>query len=174
MFLSSTAQWQEISSIYMYPYGQLMLSSNKFFLLGVDPNNPSPMYMVKTTFGSLSADWTNIMPWSSGVCSAEVSDSLLNSDGSLIYSIFPYGSTKYIYFTILNSTDGSLIGSVYKSNNSCTSVYGIVQSGYYLAVTWEWTDYFLILLNTISMIFTWKAFNLNDFNQGIVDPGTRR
>ena len=89
-FSSSSAQCQTITNINK-GYGHLMVSNNQFFVLGVPSASPYNLQIYKITFLSTSVDWANQITCTSGTWSASISESLLSSDQSTIYSFFLFG-----------------------------------------------------------------------------------
>ena len=82
------------------------------------------MQMYKLTFLSTSADWAKEIVCSSGSWVSSVSESVLSSDGSTIYSIFIFGSSTYVYFAGLSASDGKVTTSRYKSSVTASFVFG--------------------------------------------------
>ena len=85
---------------------------------------------------------------------------MINSDGTKIYSFFTFGgNSKYIHLAVFNEADGSIIGSRYKSSIGCSGVYGSDQNGDIIVLTAPCSsDYYLVMMNTITNIFTIKQF----------------
>ena len=142
---SATSQCQEIVSIYQYAYGQLKIADGQFYFVGLDPTFPFPLHLNKITFGNSAADWSYKMACWSGSWSASESDSVLNSDGSKIYSVFSYGPSSSMFFVTLNLADGTIQGNRYKSVIGWNYVGGVVLDETYLAMTALWSNQYLIL-----------------------------
>ena len=119
VFSSPTdAQCQNIPSISDYPQGQLMLNDNQFFFIGVD-SSVKNSHFFKISYSQQTTDWVKMMECSpSNWYGADFSESLLSSDSSKIYVFASLGeiTQSYAYFMTFNSSDGSLIGSRYKSS----------------------------------------------------------
>ena len=108
-----------------------MISDDNYFMFGKDISDPI-IHMCKLKFGNTVVDWdyyfgiqTNWM--------LNDSRSLLSQDGSSIYLFFTFGiaSDYRLYFIILSKSTGSA-SSLYKSNSSLSSLYGICISGDYI------------------------------------------
>ena len=107
-----------------------------------------------------SAVWTNQMSCTSGSWSASLSESLLSTDGSKIFSFFTYQSPRKMYFAIFNKADGAVIGSRYKSSTTITGIYGSVQKGDLIVLTVYYSStYYLAMLNTTSNVLVTKQFS---------------
>ena len=91
---------------------------------------------------------------------AYLSESLLSTDGSKIFSFFTYGNTYYMYFVTFSKVDGTVIGSRYKSSTPITGIYGSAQKGDLIVLTvYVSSTYYLVILNTTSNVFTMKNFS---------------
>ena len=112
-----------------------MLNSNQFFLLSRDKLSPYNLLLYKITFSTPSVDWANKMLCASGTWTTYLSESLLSSDSSTIYSFFIYGSTQYAYFASFLVSDGTVTGTRYKSSISWGYVFGSALSGGYVIAT---------------------------------------
>ena len=130
-FSSSSAKCQKINSINT-GFGHLMISNSQFFVLGADSAAPYNLHMYKITFLSTSVDWANQIACSSGTWLVDLSESVLSSDGSKIYSFFIFGSTKYLYFAGLSVSDGSVATTRYKSSVSLSNERGLALNGDYI------------------------------------------
>ena len=74
-----------------------MLNSNQLFILSRDKTSPYNLLLYKITFSTPSVDWANKMLCASGTWTTNLSESLLSSDSSIIYSFFIFGSTEITY-----------------------------------------------------------------------------
>ena len=128
--MSSTSQCQSISNI-TYGYGYLMISNSQFFVLGVDSSSKN-MQMYKITFLSISVDWAKEIVCSSVSWISTLSESVLSSDRSTIYSFFIFGSPTYVYFAGLSVSDGRVTTARYKSSVAANYVFGGVLNGDYV------------------------------------------
>ena len=156
-FSTSTTQCQIISGVY-YGRGQLMLSSNQFFLFGHEASLPYNLLMYKITFSSTSPNWAKILYctfpqwyWTSG-------DSLLSADGTTIYVFFNYGSfgSPYLYFATFEINFGSLLGTRYKSTINLSHTFGTTLVGDYVITS---TMSYLVMYSISSSSFTIKTFS---------------
>ena len=110
-----------------------MLSSTQFFVVGTNIGVHPILQMYKITFGSSSVNWANQIGCSStSAWSASLSESMLSSDGSTIYSFFTYGTPLYLYFAGLSATSGSVTTTRYKSSISVSDVRGSALNGDYM------------------------------------------
>ena len=113
------SQCQNMSPIPNYPYGQLMLNDSQFFFIGVDSSSKNAHFF-KITYSQQTTDWVNMMAcYPSNWYGTDVSESILSLDSSKIYVFASLGeiTQSYAYFMTFNSSDGSLIGSRYKSSS---------------------------------------------------------
>ena len=83
------------------------------------------------------------------------SESLLLS--SYIYSLFTYGSYRYLYFSVISSTDGS-VSVRYKSSISCSDVFGSIVKEDYIYASAYCSSIYLIILKISNYSFDIKAF----------------
>ena len=112
-----------------------MISNGQFFVLGASTTSPCKLLMYKITFSSTSVNWANQIACLSGTWSASYSESVLSSDGSIIYSFFTFGllsTTRYLYFSGLTVSDGSVSTTRYKSSTFVSEVDGSALNGDYL------------------------------------------
>ena len=122
-------------------------------MLGIENSLPNTIHFYKVSFGRSSVDWANQILWTEGSCKTGISETLLSTDGSLIYSFFIFGNAPNMYFAIFNSSSGQSVGSIYKSSATWTGVCGSIQSGIYIFVTFAWTNYYLMRLNMLTYEF---------------------
>ena len=115
--------WQEINLISLYTYGLLMLDDSHLYFIGVDPTS-SNMGFYKITFGNTNWDWANVMACSSGTWTTNSSETVILN--SKIYSFFLYGTSQnlLLYAVTFNITDGSVLGSRFKSTNAWNYLWG--------------------------------------------------
>ena len=65
-----------------------------------------------------------------------------------------------MYFATFNKTNGAVIGSRYKSSISIYYIYGSAQKGDLIILTvYGTSNYYLVMLNTTSNMFTMKQFS---------------
>ena len=86
---------------------------------------------------------------------ASHSESLLLS--SSIYSLFIYGNSKFLYFSVISSTDGS-VSVRYKSSIICSDVYGSIVKEDYIYASAYCNSAYLIILKISNYSFDIKAF----------------
>ena len=152
---------QQISTNIYYPHGSLMINNNQYFMLGIEATSPYTIHFYKVSSGSSSVDWANKILWTEGNCKSGLSESLLSTDSSLIYSFFIFGSAPNMYFAIFNSSSGQSVGSIYKSSASWAGVCGSIQIDMYIFVTSVWTNYYLMRLNKLTNEFVVFSTNPN-------------
>ena len=63
-----------------------------------------------------------------------------------------------VYFSVFNSSVGTVIGNKYKSDASCTSVYGFTLNGDNIIAKLQWTTYYLAVYKISSDSFTFVSF----------------
>ena len=120
-------------------------------------------------------DWAAQISWSSGAWSSKDSDSILNSDQSILYSIFNFGSTTRLYLNKLNPSNGSVIGTRYRSSISWGGAGKTLLNGDYVVISAYWNSLqFVILFNTVTSTFNIKQFAGNYLNGCILEPSTGR
>ena len=145
----TNAQCQNIPSILDYPQGQLMLDDNQFFFIGVDSSSKKSHFF-KISYSQQTTDWVKMMACSpSDWYGADFSESILSLDSSKIYVFASLGeiSQSYAYFMTFNSSDGSLVGSRYKSS-----------------INWYYTESSTIYGDLIIAIELWSGFNIIMYN----------
>ena len=174
----SSIQCQTITSISSLIFSSLRLSSDRFYISGWAYDKGSYYTMMDVTFGSSQINWGASMksvsnksftPWFNGAT--------LSSDKSKIYVIIPFGKVSYtsnnsnstyafdlnLYFVTLSATTGSVIGSVYKTDNGGYFVYGAAMSGdYVVSPFYSYSSSFssfLMFFNTATSSFTFKLFS---------------
>ena len=84
------------------------------------------------------------------------SENIVSTDGSTVYTFSAYGSSGnfYTYFTAFNLTNGSVIGSRYKSS-IYWYIYRSTTTGEYIVLPFIWSSTnYLVIFNTSSFTFT--------------------
>ena len=164
----SSSGCQQISNISQFANGQLKLSDSSIFMLGVDPSSPYQLHLYKHTFGGTSPDWSLKLLWPSGTWVTSESESLLISPS--IYTLFPYGSPKYVYMAVISLSDGT-VSNRYKSSISCTNtqVFGSGVNGDYIAASVRWSSDHLLMFNRATNLFDIKLFSGINLYQIILD-----
>ena len=153
---------QTITNFKEYAFGQYMLSDSELFFFGID--SLSDLHFYKVTFGNTDVDWAYKLTCPSSLCVLRPSESQLSSDNSKLYIITAYGNPKNLYFLELMVSDGSKVGSWYKSNQSeFAGVSGSAIMGDYIAasivLSSTTTTYNLVLQNLISSEFKIYTFS---------------
>ena len=170
-FSLSNAQCQTITNI-NYGLGHLMISNSQFFVLGAAPSSPYNLQMYKITFSITSVNWANQITCT-GTWFAYNSESVLNSDGSTIYSFFLFGATRYLYFVGLSVSDGSVTTTRYKSSTNVFYAWGSALNGDYLVATTE-SPTSLVIYSISSSTFTIKSFSSGILYGWGVEPSSGR
>ena len=145
-------------SIKSYSHGNLMLADSQLFLMGKDDSIVTRLHLFKITFTTSSYDWTNKITCSLD-CSLYLSESILSSDYSKIYSMFPLENPAYLYFITLNATSGSIIGSRYRSSIPWSSWLNSAHSSNMLLFTALCSSFNLLIYDTNLLEFTMKQIN---------------
>ena len=148
-----------------------MIPSDQFYFLYADASSPYTLNMYKITFGQTSSDWANKMACNSGTWTTGLSESLLSTSGSLIYSYFIYGdSVKYMYLVSFVASTGSVFGSRYRSSAVWTTIYGIAQIGNYVTTIATCSDTYLVAFNVETSKFLLRLFNGDYLRSCIEEP----
>ena len=154
-FSTSTAEWQSVGKINGYLSYQ-MVSQNQFVLIGNDGANKN-VIIYKQTFGSTSVEWADKIACSTSVWALGISEMILSSDASTMYSFTPYGLgfTTNFYFLAFSSSTGSAIGSRYMSTDSIYMIYNWALNNDYVICT---TPTFMILYKISTSTFQIRNF----------------
>ena len=148
-------QCQEIIGIGNYLYGTLMINDNQLFAIGSLFASAYTNYFFKFTFGKTAADWANKMQWISGAWSTFVSEGILSSDSTLIYSFFSFGSSNfYTYFAAFNVSNGNVMGTRYKSSISWYVNKSTLTGIYVVAAVFCPSVSYLVIFDTSANSFT--------------------
>ena len=138
-----------------------MINDREFYMITGKLNTPYTLYFCKFTFGSLFTDWTKQIECFN--CRGDLSESLLSSDRTKIFSFFIYGPNPYnMYLSIFNLTDGSLLDSRYKSNSTwgTYNINGSAQKGELIILTVKWdSNSYLVMMDGTLNTFTIKLFS---------------
>ena len=162
-YLASSNQYQcyGFSKIYKTFDGCLMLSDDQLFLMGKDASTSTLFHTYMINFSTNSYNWANTISCLTD-CSNYLQESILSSDNSKIYHLFILELNPNAYFITLNSTDGSAIGSKYKSSISWSSTLGSTRNGDNLVFSVMWSQtYYLFIYNTNSSSFSINLWNAN-------------
>ena len=173
-FSSSSAQCQKIISI-NNSFEFLKISDSQLFVLGVASASPYPLHMYKITFNSSSVNWANQIAWTSGTWSTSLSESVLSSDGSTIYSFFTFGasSTSNLYFCGQTLSDGNVIATRYKSSTVVSDIWGSALNGDYVVAT-TFSPASLVMYSISSSTFIIKFFSSDALYGWGVEPSSSR
>ena len=115
LIIPKSMTWFVLPSIQQFPYGNLRINDNQILLMGKNVSIITIFHIYKVNFSTVNYDWANSITCSSD-CKIFLSESILSYDNSTIYSIFPLESPAYLYFISMNATNGSIIGSRYRSS----------------------------------------------------------
>ena len=173
----SSAQCQEITIFNLFAYGQLKITDSQFFLIGYEPSPNYHLQIIKVTFGNTAVDWANKISCTGGTWSSGYSEVIMNSENknNSVYTIIPYGSTRYLYFMHINLADGSVIGSVYSSSSSWSDIYGIAQIDSKIVASLDWGTFkSLLICNTDIFQFEIKQFSGSSLVQMVEEPSNLR
>jgi len=96
----------------------VLLTGQTFILLGRNLSTVNGR-ISKLTLGSTSATWSKSIQWPNVGCTFQESSAIMSSDSSVIYSLISYGSPTYSIFSLLNSSNGDIIGGRYISSLVC-------------------------------------------------------
>ena len=152
---SAIADCQEVSNMDGFCYAQVMLSDSSFFFQALDTNTYY-LRVLKMTYRSTSADWAYYVACPDPIWTTKRGEAATNSDSSLIYLLFVNGKkgTHFVYFVTLSSTNGSVVGSRYKSSLDCSTVFDTGVYGDYLFATLQCSKYSkLMIYNTYTNAF---------------------
>ena len=159
LFSASSDQWQQINIFSSYSYGELMINDNQVFASGCDPNSPRHVHFLKITVGNTPVDWSTRMNWDNTGWHLDYSEWQLDNSSTYIYSLIEFynSSTHYLYFLTFYVSDGSLVGSRYRSSTDLGYIYGSARVGNYLLVITQYN--YLVLINVNTLSITIKRFS---------------
>ena len=124
--------------------------------MGQDTTNNALLHIFKITFSSNIYNWANKIICTSK-CALSITESIFSNDHSKIYSLFNLENPSYQYFITQNETDGSVIGSRYRSSISWTAVNGSAKNSNMLLFSIVCLpNNYLLMFNTSSYEFTIK------------------
>ena len=169
----SSANWQGISILNQYAYGNLKISDSQYFMIGSQPSLYH-LHFLKITFGNTNIDWDNKMLCLGGTWAMGVSESFISNDGNNLYWFAWYGSPKYLYFVTFNLTSGNVLGTRYRSNATWVNSWSSLQTGDYIVVTVYFASPTLILFNTAISQFIYKQFASSFIYQLITETNVGR
>ena len=176
----SSIKCQTIPSISSFILSILRISSDRFFLTGWNSGDGFYCTMTDLTFGSSQINWGVSMKRLSNYSYCPLfNGAALSSDKSKIYVLLPFGkvsitsnstNTTYaydlnLYFVTLSAATGSVVGSIYLTDNGGYSVHGAAMSGDYVVAPFNslfsFGSTFLMFYNTATSTFSFKAFSGN-------------
>ena len=169
-----SSEWQEISSIYYYAEGAIMLSDSQLFMFSKE-SSASNVHFYKITFGDTNVNWANQIIWVTEPCTLSYSKSLTSEDKSKIYSFFSFGTTAYLHFITFNATDGTVVGSRFKSSIVWSISLGVIAIDNFLVVNSFWNDlYNVIIINLSTYSFVIREFTGVGLIWGAANLASRR
>ena len=173
----STIQCQTITSLSSLIFSSVRLSSDRFYISGWAYDRSSYYTMMDVTFGSSQINWgASMKSVSNNSFTPYINGAVLSSDKSKIYVVTPFGkvsgtsnNSNYtftfdlnIYFVTLSATTGSVVGSIYKTDNGGYFVYGAAMSGDYVVAPFysysSTLSSYLMFFNTATSSFSFKLF----------------
>ena len=158
-YVSSLINWVDFLSIFQVPHGIIIRDDDYVFLMGQDTANNALLHIFKITFSSNVYNFANKIICTSN-CALSNTESILSSDSSKIYSLFNLENPSYQYFITQNETDGSVIGSWYRSSISWIDVNGSAKNSNMLLFSIVCLpNNYLLMFNTSSLVFTIKKLN---------------
>ena len=174
-YFASSSQYKcyDFSQISKTFNGCLMRSDDQLFLMGKDASTSTLFHTYMINFSTNSYNWANTISCSTD-CSINLQESIQSSDNSKIYSLFLLELSPNAYFITLNSSDGSVVGSRYKSSIGWSSDVGSARNGDNLVFSVKWYQpYNLFIYNTNSSTFSIISWNSNLYGM-ITEPSTNK
>ena len=175
-FSSPTNQHYRLSNQVVYSYATLMISDTELFWISKINSSPFNAAFVKLTFTNSSADWAKQMSCSSS-WGVGFSGSLLSADKSKLYTLVSYSqTTTNMYFTVFNTSDGTVLGNKYKSSSAWSSSggYGAVLSGDNVVATFRCASWYLLVYSILTDSFTFKLFSGSDLYDWALENWSNR
>ena len=155
----------------------MKLSDSQLFFISLDNSSPSNLHMCKVAFGGTSVDWAKKIMWPTSSWNSYTGETLMSSDGSVMYTFFLYGDTAamYAHFVTLNPSSGGVIGTRYITSTTSTFIDTSVLIENYLAVSMRWPDSTLVVFNLNTNSFVSMKFSSGDYIVCLVkDPSYSR
>ena len=178
LFASPTSvSWFETSNLSGNTNNQMKLSDSQLFFISLDNSSPSNLHMCKVAFGSTSVDWAKMIMCPTSSWNSYTGETLMSSDGSVMYTFFLYGDTAamYAHFVSLNPSSGGVIGTRYISSTTSSFIDTSVLIDNYLAVSMRWPDSTLVVFNLNTNSFVNMKFSSGDYIVCLViDPSYSR
>ena len=175
-FSSPTNQHYRLNNQFIYSYGTLMISDTELFWISKANSSPFNAAFVKLTFANPSADWAKQISCSSS-WGVGYSVSLLSDNKSRLYTLVSYSqTTTNMYFTVFNTSDGTVLGNKYKSNPNWypSGGFGAVLSGDNVVATFQCTSWYLLVYSILTDSFTFKLFSGSNMYEWALDNWSNR
>ena len=172
---SSIYKHYKFDSMSYYSVGSLMISDIELFWITRLNASPQNAVFIKFTFQNTSADWAKKMGCSSSGWNIVNSESVMSSDKLKIFSFLTYSDSLWnVYFTTFKTSDGSILGTTYKTTVSWSSVSGSVVNGDNVIAILYCNKYCLTIYNIPSDLFTFKSFSSGSLNGLGLESGSGR
>ena len=172
---SLSIECKEITTIYYCGFGSLKITDDVYFFSATDTTTYN-LHYYKMKFSSGSVEKASVMSYPDyPSITVSSSESMLSSDGSLIYTFISYGNPKYVFFNTFNFSDLSIVGTRYKSSIEWRYIIGGTLNGDILAVTPLWVSgNYLMMFNIVTSEFKIKLFEGNRLQQLANEPSIGR
>ena len=146
-----------------------------FLIIGNYPTSPYSLHFYKITFKNTVVNAASKMSCPSGSWSTFYSESLMSSDKSKIYSCFTFGpGFLNLFFITFNSTDLSVIGSIYKASISWTMIYGSALVGNYIIISAIFSNNNMLVFDISTSSFSVYKFAVSNMYVAAVEPNTNK
>jgi hypothetical protein len=99
--------------------------SGNFIALG-RKNTDFSLKVIKFTFGSTSTTWKREFQCNTGGWESGSAAGTMNSDSTQVHILASYGNTQKLVLFTLKENDGTLEGSIYRSNNDWTQAEDLI------------------------------------------------
>ena len=162
--------YQHLVGLKFYIHDTLLLGTDQFF--STARNTLLEANFIKFTFGGLNADWANLMNWPAYQWTSIISKSLVSNDNTTIHSLYNFGGT--VYYTAFSISDGSVVGTGYKSNRLWSDSYRLILYGEYIITSVFWTSPYLMLFNLSTSQFSFYLFIGSALNDVVEENITKR
>lgn len=155
----------------------ILYSDTELIVNGRQTSNFHNMFS-KITWGTATPDWVTTHNCPTANCGVGPSYSCFNSDKSILYTASSYGATQNLHFVVLQTNDGSSVGSRYLGSSTSNYIYGLkrvgtIVYGTFLINSAEW-GIFKYDTETLTMdptIYSSVSHSIVHFDQNsILDP----
>ena len=172
---SQSIECKAITTIHYWGFGSLKITDDVYFLSATDTTTYN-LHYYKMKFNSGSVEKASVMSYPDDTSiTVSASESMLSSDGSLIYTFISYGNPKYVFFNTFNFSDLSIVGTRYKSSIGWGDILGGTLNGNFLAITPLWgSDNYLMMFNIVTSEFKIKLFEGHRLQQLANEPSIGR